>query len=1279
MAYLLNNKKIFGIIIGILLAVITLTVTVVAVVVNTPEKSPVDQISQSEVESSQEEPAESEPPVDPVEEPDTNTPDTTPVVFRSPDEMRGVWLVPGTDFLTNLSDSSDTIKAAIDKAISDAKNLMMNTIIIDSVYGDYVLYKSGTAASVPTDFDLMEYIIAKCRENNLYVYATFDVLKVEQDGKNVAADKADAANLSAIAENAKAFAQKYDLDGVLLDNYYLASGGSGTAYASYLSIGGGMGFENYMYSSTQSAMQTVVDAFRQGRRSIQVGLLSDAVWANKSTNEAGSDTSASFQALTNGYADTKRFVEEGYYDFIAVKAFASRSNSATPFATVVKWWAALAQEKNIPLYAVQASSKAVSTESGWTSPTELTEQVMAAREVAGYKGSMFDSLGRLKADPQGSTAALQKLFNEELDVEYFATKLEIAKPKETTFTTYEPTVVFSGSSDPYFDAIFNGEKLERDKNGYFSLELELKPGLNTFTFKHKDQSVTYNITRVVKVLESISPQGNLTVNGGTEVTVSAMAYKDAQVTATLGGQSIQLTRDTADDDSTDKDTNFVKFSGKFTVPAGTSSAQKLGNVNISATWSGVTDTLQGAYVTVNKKVQISDGVLVQVTAAQAETFPDSTLDDLSQPSYFPLCKGSLDFVVGDELIYKEGSTTYSYYNLASGRRVYSKDITTVGGSLEQNVISGLQVVSDSGHTYVKLKMSQNAAYTFQYSSSAITIDFHYTDEVPEDLSLSKNPLFSSATWNGSTLKLKLKGGFLGYKAYYESDTGYLVFQCNNPPASMSSARIVIDPGHCNTDPGALGFLPNNNEYEVNLAISKYLKAELEAMGAYVYMNNTTNGKVELWTRMSNGKSADPHLLISVHANSATSQSAKGSEAYYFNAFSSDFAAKASSATADALGTGNRGAKFGRFYMTRDSEFPAILLETGFVSNQDEYTKLITPDYQKSIASSVASAIKSFLSSMGMGNVATGTQSVGDMAGGSSVAVSDISLDPSKATIQAGETLTLAATIKPENATNKQISWTSSDESVATVDANGVVTGKKEGSVNITAKTADGEKTATCKVTVKGTAASVSLDKTEMSMKVGDIYRLTATATGGSGVITYTWSTDKEGVVKVDSSGKVEALKEGTVTITVKANNGATTTCKVTVSSSSTSSSLPDSSSSSSSSSSSGSSSISSSSSSQSSSSSSISSSAPSLEITPDKETVSIKQGESEKLTYQVGPDSAAKPKVSFKSDNEEVVTVNEDGTIVAKGEGIATVTLTAEDGSTCQWSIRVMKNVSVWG
>ena len=1254
MAYLLSNKKILGIAIGVLLAVITLTVTVVAVVANAPEKDPAD-VSQSAVDEPQQDPGD-EPSGEPEPdlEPDNTVPDNTPVVFNNPDEMRGVWLVPGTDFLTGGNYDAATVKAAIDKAVADAKDLMMNTIIIDSVYKDYVLYKSGTAVSVPTDFDVMEYIVAKCRENGLFVYSTFDVLKTQQDGKNTLADKVDAAVLSCVTENAKAFAQKYDLDGVLLDNYYLISSGDGAAYASYLSAGGGMGFENYMYSATDSAMKAVVNAFHQGRRSIQVGLLTDSVWANKSANEAGSDTSAGFQALTDGYADTKAFVEQGYYDFIAVKAFGSRKNTATPFATVIQWWASLAQQKDIPLYAVQASSKSVSTETGWTSPAELTEQMMEAREIAGYKGSMFDSLSRLKADPQGSTTALKKLFSEELDVEYFATKLEVAKPKETTFTTYEPTVVFSGSSDPYFDALFNGEKLNRDENGYFSMELELKPGLNTFTFKHKDQNVTYNITRVVKVLESISPQGNLTVNGGTEVTVSAMAYKDAKVTATLGGQSIQLTRDTADDDSTDKDTNFVKFSGQFTIPAATSSVQKLGNVSISASWSGVTDSLQGAYVSINKKVQISDGVLVQVTASQAETFPDNTLDDLSQPDYFPLCKGSLDFVVGDELIYKEGSATYSYYNLASGRRVYSKDITTVGGTMEKNVISGLQVVSDSGHTYVKLKMSQKAAYTFRYSSGAISIEFHYTDSVPDDLALSKNPLFSSATWSGSTLKLKLKNGFLGYKAYYESNTGYLVFQCNNPPASMSGARIVIDPGHSSVDPGALGFREDYNEYEVNLAISKYLKAELESMGAYVYMNNTTNGRVELITRLNNGKSADPHLLISVHANSSTNSSSSGSEAYYFNAFSSDLAAKVSSATASALETGNRGAKFGRFYMTRDSEFPAILLETGFVSNQSEYYKLITTSYQKTIASRIASSIKSFLSSMGMGNVATGTQSVGDIAGGTAaVAVTGISLDQTNATIKAGETLSLMATIKPENATNKGVSWTSSDESVAVVDANGNVTGKKEGTATITAKTADGGKTASCKITVKGTAASVILNRSEISLQPGDKYQLTASATGGSGTITYRWASDNSGVAVVDASGMVTAKGNGTATVTVTASNGASASCQVKVASSSGSSS------------------------SSGDSSSSDSSSEPDG-IVPKEEEITISRGNSKQLTYEVRP-AGSNPKVAFKSSDTSVATVSEDGVVVGVKAGVATITLTAEDGSTCEWTVTVTASGSIWG
>ena len=77
----------------------------------------------------------------------------------------------------------------------------------------------------------------------------------------------------------------------------------------------------------------------------------------------------------------------------------------------------------------------------------------------------------------------------------------------------------------------------------------------------------------------------------------------------------------------------------------------------------------------------------------------------------------------------------------------------------------------------------------------------------------------------------------------------------------------------------------------------------------------------------------------------------------------------------------------------------------------------------------------------------------------------MTLSQTSAKLLFGETLTLTATVAPANATNKRVTWSSSNEDVATVDENGVVTAKTEGTATITATTADGKKTATCKVTV----------------------------------------------------------------------------------------------------------------------------------------------------------------------------------------------------------------------
>lgn len=81
-------------------------------------------------------------------------------------------------------------------------------------------------------------------------------------------------------------------------------------------------------------------------------------------------------------------------------------------------------------------------------------------------------------------------------------------------------------------------------------------------------------------------------------------------------------------------------------------------------------------------------------------------------------------------------------------------------------------------------------------------------------------------------------------------------------------------------------------------------------------------------------------------------------------------------------------------------------------------------------------------------------------------VTNVLLDKQNLTLQVGYSKTLVATVYPDNAANKKVTWTSSDEKVATVDKNGKVVGVKEGKATITVKTDDGGKTASCNVTVE---------------------------------------------------------------------------------------------------------------------------------------------------------------------------------------------------------------------
>ena len=168
-----------------------------------------------------------------------------------------------------------------------------------------------------------------------------------------------------------------------------------------------------------------------------------------------------------------------------------------------------------------------------------------------------------------------------------------------------------------------------------------------------------------------------------------------------------------------------------------------------------------------------------------------------------------------------------------------------------------------------------------------------------------------------------------------------------------------------------------------------------------------------------------------------------------------------------------------------------------------------------------------------------------------VTVTGVSLNKTTLTLNIGASETLTATVAPADAANKKVTWMSGNEAVATVDANGKVTGVKAGEATITVTTEEGGKTATCKVTVEAATIAVTgvtLNKTELTLEVDGSETLTATVAPDDATNKeVTWSSDKPEIATVDAVGKVTGVATGVATITVTTEDGGkTATCKVNV-------------------------------------------------------------------------------------------------------------------------------------
>lgn len=260
-----------------------------------------------------------------------------------------------------------------------------------------------------------------------------------------------------------------------------------------------------------------------------------------------------------------------------------------------------------------------------------------------------------------------------------------------------------------------------------------------------------------------------------------------------------------------------------------------------------------------------------------------------------------------------------------------------------------------------------------------------------------------------------------------------------------------------------------------------------------------------------------------------------------------------------------------------------------------------------------------------------------------IRVESITLSDQSLTLNIGDEYQLNAKISPSNATNKEVKWFSSNESVATIK-DGKIKAVNKGEATMTAITQDGGKTATCKVIVNATdnpdeirVESITLSDQSLTLNVGEEYQLNAKISPSNATNkAVKWYSNNEYVATV-TEGNIKAIKKGSTTITaVTQDGGKTATCKVNVESNEVR-----------------------------------------VEgITLSDYSLSLAVGEEYQITVSFSPSNATNKNIEWSSSNDNVATVT-NGKIRGIREGNATITATAQDGGKyARCSVEIYQNES---
>lgn len=353
------------------------------------------------------------------------------------EEMRGLWVssVINLDYPSAPTVDSDKLMAEADEILDNAEDWGMNAIFLqvtpcaDALYNSdrlpWSVYLTGEQGKAPSgDFDPLEYWVSEAHKRGMELHAwvnpfritraaaEWDKMVEEHPAKlhpewvvqhkgNYYFNPGEPEARKAIINSIIDIVDGYEVDGIHLDDYFYP----GTDFndsASYAAYGEGMELADWRRDNINTFVKELSDSLNGFADSAEFGISPAGVWASKTLNPLGSDTTSTFSSYYGSYADTRLWVKEGWVDYIAPQIYWERGHKTADFTALLDWWSDLVKGTDVDLYIGLADYKtleAKASDSPWYDGREIAGQIADCAATGEVDGVIHFRYGSVKSSP----------------------------------------------------------------------------------------------------------------------------------------------------------------------------------------------------------------------------------------------------------------------------------------------------------------------------------------------------------------------------------------------------------------------------------------------------------------------------------------------------------------------------------------------------------------------------------------------------------------------------------------------------------------------------------------------------------------------------------------------------------------------------------------------------------------------------------------------------------------------------------------------------------------